>query len=118
MSFGNSGPQKPGARPMWEVVFWLLFVIDLCVMQYLSALTLITPFALGTGGLIVLRAWLLILFFQAIYAAGLIYACLLRKRHPVVMVALLTVTPLVAYGGWYFATIAGLIPLVLGPVLS
>ncbi|MFZ1989884.1 MAG: hypothetical protein WAW96_08945 [Alphaproteobacteria bacterium] len=116
MTYGEAGSN--GRAAVWEAVFWLLFVVDLCVMQYLSALTLITPFALGVGGLLVLRAWLLILFFQAIYAAGLIYACLLRKRRPLMMIALLVATPIIAYGGWYLVTKAGLVPPVLGPVLS
>jgi len=105
VSYGEAG--SDGRAAVWEVVFWLLLVIDLCVMQYLSALALITPFALGVGGLIVLRAWLLILFFQAIYAAGLICACIVRKRRPVVMVALLLATPFASYGGWYLVTRAG-----------
>ena len=118
MSFGEPSFEVRGQHAVWEIIFWLLFVIDLCAMEYLSALALITPFALAKGGLIVLRAWLLILFFQGIYAAGLIYAALVRKRRPLLMVALLLTTPVVSYGGWYLATRAGLIPLILGPVLS
>jgi hypothetical protein len=102
----------------WSVAFWLLFVADLCVMQYLFAFALLTPFALMEGGVSGLVAWLPILACQAIYAAGLIYACVLRAKRPIVTAAILLATPIIAYGGWYLCVVVGLIPPALGPVLS
>jgi hypothetical protein len=118
MTYGEPRFEERGARTHWEIVFWLLFVIDLCVMQYLFAVTLVMPFALMAAGFKALMAWLPILFFQAVYAGGLIYACVVRRRRPILMVVLLIATPVVAYGGWYLVTIAGLIPPALGPLLS
>jgi hypothetical protein len=120
MSFGEPGFGQPpsAARQAWGALFWLLFVIDLCIMQYLLAFVLVTPFALMAAGAKAFMAWLPILIVQAVYAAGLVAACIVRQKRPLVMAALLLVTPVVCYGGWYLAGKAGLVPLALSPVLS
>ncbi len=114
----EASSEGPGASNAWEISFWLLFVIDLCVMQYLAGIALITPFMMRVGGFAVFKAWLLILLFLGIYVGGLVYACKVRKRRPAVMLVLLIASPIVAYGGWYLVTIARWVPAVLGPMLG
>ena len=105
-------------RQAWGALFWILFVADLSLMQYLFALVLVTPFALMVGGLAALVGWLPLLFFQTVYAVGLIYACVLRERRPIVTAALLLATPVIVYGGWYLSAKVGLTPRALSPLLS
>ena len=114
----EAGSEGPGASTAWEITFWLLFVIDLCVMQYLAGIALITPFMFRVGGFAILGAWLLILLFLGIYVAGLVCACKLRKQQPLVMLVLLLASPIISYSGWYLVTLAGWVPPVLGPMLG